>query len=53
MRFFISVKDWNSLVVGTNTAVFTFTAVASGQPRLAVPVTLVATKQAALPSGFK
>ncbi|KAG6840546.1 hypothetical protein C0991_005863 [Blastosporella zonata] len=52
-RVFISVKDWDSLVVGANTAVFTFTAIASGQPPLAVPVTLVATKQAALPNGFK
>lgn len=51
-RVFASVKDWSKLSSGDNTAVITFTATASGQPDLSVPVTFVATKNT-LPSEFK
>ncbi|KAG6864856.1 hypothetical protein C0991_006757 [Blastosporella zonata] len=51
-RVFLSA-NWNALSAGANTAILTFTAVAAGQPNLAVQVTFVATKPASLPSDFK
>ncbi|KAF8154169.1 hypothetical protein B0H34DRAFT_720746 [Crassisporium funariophilum] len=51
-RVFASIPDWTQLKAGANNAIITFTATASGQPPLSVPVTLVATKNA-LASGFK
>ena len=51
-RVFASVSNWSKLSAGQNFATVTFTAVASGQPNLSVPVMFVVTKNA-VPSGFK
>ncbi|KAF8889126.1 hypothetical protein BD779DRAFT_1672064 [Infundibulicybe gibba] len=50
-RVFVSA-DWNQLPAGVSNAVITFTATASKQPSLAVPVMFSATKSS-VPSGFK
>ena len=49
---FVSVPNWNQLNEGENNAVVTFTATASGQPALVVPVIFIATKNTPS-SGFK
>lgn len=51
-RVFVSVPSWNQLNEGENNAVVTFTATASGQPALVVPVIFIATKNTPS-SGFK
>ncbi|KDR78329.1 hypothetical protein GALMADRAFT_138431 [Galerina marginata CBS 339.88] len=51
-RVFVSVADWSKLSAGSNFAQVTFTATASGQPALAVPVMVVAVKNTPS-SGFK
>ena len=51
-RVFVSIPNWNQLNEGENEAVVDFTATASGQPALVVPVIFIATKN--MPSiGFK
>ena len=50
-RVFFSVPDW-SKVSGTQTAVITFTATASGQPKLVTTVMFYAT-HTSVASGFK
>jgi hypothetical protein len=51
-RIFVSVADWDNLDAGSNEAEINFTATASGQPQLIVPVTFIAIKNVPS-SGFK
>ncbi|KAG6830103.1 hypothetical protein H0H87_009267 [Tephrocybe sp. NHM501043] len=52
-RVYLSVKDWHSLSVGTNTATITVNAISDKNPPLSVSVTFNANKPADLPGGFK
>ena len=51
-RVLVSVPDWSQLDEGENGAMVTFTATASDQPALVVPIFFIATKNTPS-SGFK
>ncbi|KAG6856193.1 hypothetical protein H0H87_006733 [Tephrocybe sp. NHM501043] len=52
-RVYLSVKDWNALAVGTNTATITFKATSAKYSPLSVVVTFNANKPADIPGDFK